>query len=166
MWLCEYNLRTIELLFFSIFHIIVILGRFHLLWLIMESCICEACWSVSEIFWWLLLWQQLLTSLSLSSLSSYRKAETESGKLVTVKHTHILFTQFLLLWQERVAFRGSYSNIAYNASDLLKYPTTSYNDSCDAKVPSLRNIIHYDRYFTIKQLSLLCGLNMKPHVVI
>lgn len=45
---------------------------------------------VSEILWWCLPWQQLLTALSLSSLPSYRKAETESGKLVTVKNPLIL----------------------------------------------------------------------------
>lgn len=33
---------------------------------------------------------QLLTTLSLSSLPSHRKAETESGKLVTVKKTPLI----------------------------------------------------------------------------
>lgn len=61
---------------------------------------------VSEILWWRLPQQQLLTTLSLSSLPSYRKAETESGKLVTVKNPLICQPLDLCCCHQRATATG------------------------------------------------------------
>lgn len=124
----------------------VILDRFHLPKIPMESLLCEACLNV--FLWWCLPWQQLLTTLSLSSLPlplpHCRKAETESGKLVTVKKnpTHLPSSSSrvagIRTWRQLVALAGSYNLIsrprARNTSALLKYAVPNHHHSCDAKV--------------------------------
>lgn len=98
---------------------------------------------VSEILWWCLTRQQLLMALSLSSLPSYRKAETESGKLVMVKKpTHFAIHSTCVAAirerQQLVTLAGSYNLISHpraqNTSALLKYTVSNHHHICDAKV--------------------------------
>lgn len=95
-------------------------------------------------------WYQLLTTLSLSSLPfppPYRKAETESGKLVTVKkkkkNTHSAHSPDLCCCHQEVPATTSFDRKLQphitpktrGTSALLKYTVSHHQHICHAKVP-------------------------------
>lgn len=133
MWLCEYDFRTIETHVISLWFQFSLIG-FILLRVLMEDF--SHVPHVSECFSNCdatppPVWHQLLTTLSLSSLPfppPCRKAETESGKLVTVKRkrkTLILLIHQICVaafgkWQQPLALTGSYNLISHRGHCILQ----------------------------------------------